>query len=88
MAKKKEILAKIRILLTQTFKDPEEAFKFFDKDGDKHLDKSELVALIKYAKINGFIAGIAAKKMIKGLDKSKDKRLNWPEFKKAVSALL
>jgi len=88
MASKKEILGKIRVLLTQTFDDPETAFQFFDKNGDQHLDKKELKKLIKHAKVNGFIAGVAAKKMISGLDKSKDKKLNWPEFKKAVSSLL
>ncbi len=88
MASKKEILGKIRILLTQKFESPEDAFGFFDKNGDNQLDRNELKALIKHAKVNGFIAGIAAKKMIKGLDKSKNKKLNWPEFKKAVSSLL
>lgn len=88
MASKKEILGKIRILLTQTFDSPEAAFAFFDKNGDGHLDKKELKALIKHAKVSGFIAGIASKKMIKALDKSKDEKLNWAEFKKAVSDLL
>ena len=88
MASKKEILNKVRILLTQTFKKPEDAFTFFDKDGDKKLSKKELKSLLKSAKVNGFISGIAAGQMIKGLDKSSDKKLNWSEFKKAVDSLV
>ena len=88
MASKKEILNRVKILLTQTFKNPEDAFAFFDKDGDKKLTKKELKSLIKSAKVNGFVSGIAAGKMIKGLDKSGDKKLNWEEFKNAVNSLL
>lgn len=88
MASKKEILGRIKILLTQSFEKPEDAYEFFDKDGDKQLSKKELKEFIKAAKVNGFIAGIAAKKMIKGLDKNKDKKLNWQEFKKAVESLI
>jgi len=88
MASKKEILGKVKILLTQTFQKPEDAFAFFDKDGDQKLSKKELKALIKSAKVNGFISGIAAGQMMKGLDKSGDKKLNWAEFKKAVDSLM
>lgn len=88
MAGKKEILRRLKVLLTQTFDSPEEAFNFFDKDGDGKLTKKELKQLIKSAKVNGFIAGIAAKKMIKGLDASNDKNLNWNEFRNAVDSLL
>lgn len=88
MASKKQILNKVKILLTQSFENPEDAFHFFDSDGDKNLNKKELKELIKSAKVNGFVSGIAAKKMIKGLDANKDKKLNWKEFKKAVDTLL
>ena len=88
MASKKKILNKVKILLTQTFDDPEKAFKFFDKDEDGRLNKKELKKLLKTAGVGGFISGIAAKQMIKGLDKSKDKKLDWTEFKKAVDSLL
>jgi len=88
MASKKQILGKVRVLLTQSFKDPEDAFKFFDRDNDGRLSKKELKKLIKSAKVGGFISGIAAGKMIKGLDKNKDKKLNWSEFKEAVNTLL
>ena len=88
MASKKQILNKVKILLTQTFKKPEDAFAFFDKDGDKKLSKKELKKLIKAAKVSGFMFGVAAAQMINGLDKSGDKKLNWVEFKKAVSSLM
>lgn len=88
MASKKEILNKVKILLTQSFDQPEEAFKFFDGDNDGKLSKKELKALLKASKVSGFISGIAAKKMISGLDKNEDKKLNWKEFKAAVDSLL
>lgn len=88
MASKKQILNKVKILLTQSFDDPQKAFKFFDKNKDGHLNKKELKSLLKSAGVGGFISNIAAKQMIKGLDKSKDKKLDWTEFKKAVDSLL
>lgn len=88
MASKKQILKKVKILLTQSFEKPEDAFNFFDSDGDKNLSRKELKRLLQSAKVSGFISGIASKKMIKGLDKNADKKLNWDEFKKAVDALL
>lgn len=88
MASKKEILQKIRILITQKFDKPEDAFKFFDKNQDGFLDRKELKKLVKKAKVSGFVSGIVAKKMIKGLDADKDKKFNWAEFKKAVDTLI
>jgi len=88
MASKKEIFQKVRILITQEFNSPEEAFKFFDKNQDGFLEKKELKKLIKKAKVNRFITGIVAKKMIEGLDKDKDKKFNWQEFKIAVDHLI
>jgi len=88
MASKKEILKKIRILITQKFDKPEDAFKFFDKNEDGFLDRKELKKLVKEAKVSGFVSGIVAKKMIKGLDADKDKKFNWDEFKKAVDSLI
>lgn len=88
MASKKEILNKIRILITQKFDDPQAAFEFFDKNGDGYLSKKELKSLVKKSKVNGFLSGIVAAKMIEGLDKNKDKKFNWPEFKKAVEDLI
>jgi len=88
MASKKQILNKVKILLTQSFDSPKKAFKFFDKNEDGKLNKKELKSLIKSAGVGGFISNIAAKQMIKGLDKTKDKTLDWNEFKKAVDSLL
>lgn len=88
MASKKEILGKIRILITQQFDDPQEAFNFFDKNGDGYLTKTELVALVKSAKVNRFLSKVVAKTILSGLDKDKNEKLNWKEFSKAVKVLL
>lgn len=88
MASKKEILGKIRILITQKFKDPQEAFNFFDKNGDGYLSRKELKKLVKESKVSGFLSGMVASKMIEGLDKNKDKKFNWQEFKKAADNLI
>jgi len=88
MASKKEIINKIRILITQKFESPEDAFKFFDKNSDGYLDKKELKKLVKEAKVAGFMSGIVAKKMIKGLDADKNKKFDWQEFKKAVDKMI
>ncbi len=88
MASKKEILKKIRILITQKFDSPEEAFKFFDKDKDGFLTKKELKALVKEADVNRFISGTVAAKMIEALDEDKNKKFNWKEFKSSVAKLL
>ena len=88
MASKKEILGKIRILITQKFKDPKDAFDFFDKNRDGYLAYGEMKKLVKQAKVSGFLSGIVADKIISGLDKDDDKQLNWKEFKKAAKVLL
>ena len=88
MASKKEILKKIRILITQKFNSPEEAFKFFDKDKDGYLTKKELKVLVKEANVNRFLSGTVASKMIESLDKDKNKKFNWKEFKASVDKLL
>lgn len=87
MASKKQILAKIKILITQSFDTPEEAFKFFDKNSDGYMTKKELKKLVKSAKV-GLISGVVAGKMIEGLDKDGDKKFDWSEFKEAVSKLV
>jgi len=88
MASKKEILAKIRILITQKFNTPNEAFNFFDKNQDGFLTKKELKKLVKEAKVSRLISGIVAGKMIKGLDKDQNKKFDWNEFKIAVDDLI
>ena len=88
MASKKEILNKIKILITQSFDTPEEAFKYFDKNEDGYLSKKELKKLVKSAKVGRLISGIVASKMLSGLDKDKNKKFDWTEFKAAVDSLI
>lgn len=88
MATKKEILKKIRILITQKFETPLEAFEFFDKNNDGFLTKKELKKLVKKAKVGGLISGVVAGKMIQGLDADKNKKFDWQEFKQAVDKLI
>ncbi len=88
MASKKEILGKIKILITQSFDNPEEAFNFFDKNGDGYLEYGEVKKLVKKAKVSGYLSGIVANKIIRGLDKDTNKKLNWKEFRKATKELL
>ena len=87
MSTKETILKKIEILITNHFKTPEEAFAFFDKDGNKTLSISEIKALLKQAEISGFIRGIVADKLIEGYDKDGDKLINWAEFKAAIDEI-
>ncbi len=82
--KEKEIINKIRVLITQSFNNPEEAFDFFDKDKDGHLSKSEVEKLLQEASISGFIRKIVATKLIEKFDGSKDEFIAWDEFKDAV----
>ncbi len=87
MANKKKIIQRVKIVLTQDFENFEDAFNFFDKNGDGKLVKSEIKRLLKKAKINGFIRGVVADKLIEEFDQSDDQQISWKEFKKAVKAL-
>lgn len=82
--KEKKIINKIRILLTQSFTNPEDAFAFFDKNEDGVLDKNEVKSLLKEAKVGGFIRGLVAKKLIEKFDESKEKTIDWKEFQQAI----
>ena len=88
MASKREILNKIRILITQKYTSPQEAFDFFDRNKDGYLSKSELKKLVKKAKVSSLISGVVAGKMIAGLDKDENKKFDWSEFKNAVDDLI
>ena len=88
MASKKEVLGKIKILITRKFKNPKDAFNFFDKNGDGTLEYSEIKKLVKKAKVNRFLSSVVANKILRGLDKDKDKKLTWKEFSKAAKVLL
>ena len=87
MGAKENILRKIRILITNQFDSPEEAFRFFDSDKDGRLKKSEIKKLLKSAAVNGFIRSVVAKELLKGYDKSSDETINWEEFKVAIEEL-
>lgn len=87
MTTKESILNKLQILITNHFDSPEDAFSFFDKDGDGKLKKSEIVKLLKHAEVNGFIRGIVASKLVDGYDTSGDDLVDWEEFKAAVDKI-
>lgn len=82
--KEKEILKKIKILLTQKFDSPEEAFSFFDKNQDGDLNRSEVKDMLKDAKVGRFLRSIVSGKLIQKFDESEDERIAWKEFKSAV----
>lgn len=87
MSTKKEIVNKIRIVLTNHFETPEEAFSFFDKNSDGALSKKEIVKLLKQAEISGFLRGIIASKLVNGYDFSDDNKVDWKEFRKALKEM-
>ncbi|WP_452222444.1 EF-hand domain-containing protein [Lacinutrix salivirga] len=87
MSTKETILKKIEILITNHFDTPENAFAFFDSNGDGKLTKSEIKKLLKQAEINGFIRGVVASKLIDGYDKDGDDLINWSEFKAAIDEI-
>lgn len=87
-AKEKEILDKIKIVLTQKFDNPEAAFSFFDKNGDGTLNKGEIEKLLKEAEVSGFIRGIVASKLIEKFDGSDDQNIGWEEFETAISGMV
>ena len=87
MGRKEAILSKIQILITNHYNTPEEAFAFFDKDGDGKLTNKEIVKLLKHAQINGFIRGIVSSKLIEGYDKDDDGFIDWEEFKFAIDEI-
>jgi Ca2+-binding EF-hand superfamily protein len=84
MSKKKEILNKIKIVLTQQFKSPEDAFSFFDKNSDGVLNRKEVKKLLKKSKVNSFLHGVVSKELLKKFDGDKSQTIAWSEFKKAV----
>ena len=87
MSTKKEIVSKIRIVLTNHFETPEKAFGFFDKNSDGALSKKEIVNLLKQAEVNGFLRGLIASKLVSGYDFSDDNKVDWKEFRKALKEM-
>ncbi|PWG05555.1 EF-hand domain-containing protein [Polaribacter aquimarinus] len=87
MGAKESILRKIRILITNQFDSPEEAFQFFDSDKNGRLKKTEIKKLLRDAEVNGFIRSFVANELLKGYDKSSDDTISWEEFKVAIAEL-
>lgn len=87
MASKKKILKKIKIVLTGNFDNHQDAFNFFDKNSDGALSKKEIVALLKEAEISGFLRGIVASALINGYDFNDNNKVDWKEFKQAISEI-
>ncbi|EAQ40192.1 EF-hand domain-containing protein [Dokdonia sp. MED134] len=87
MATKDMILNKLQILITQEFDSPEQAFAFFDKDGNGTLSKSEIKTLLKKAEISGFIRSIVANALIDGYSKDGNDNVSWEEFKAALDEI-
>lgn len=87
MGLKEDILRKVRILITNQFDTPEEAFNFFDSNDDGRLKKSEIKKMLREAEVSGFLRGIVANELLKGYDKNSDDTISWEEFKVAISEL-
>lgn len=85
--KEKEILDKIKIVITQKFESPEAAFAYFDKDSDGQLKRAEIIELLKKAEINRFLRGIVASKLLEKFDLSQDEFIAWTEFEEAVNQI-
>lgn len=88
MASKKKILNKLKILISQKFDSPQEAFAFFDKNGNGRMSVSELKTLVSEAEVNSWLSGVVAKKLITELDMDKDRQFNWREFRRATKKLM
>jgi len=87
MASKKDILNKLKILITRRFKSDEDAFNYFDKNSNLYLDREEVVDLLKEAGVNRWISALAANQIIDKFDKDGNNELDWQEFKAAIKAL-
>lgn len=88
MARKRDILKKIRILLSQNFDTPHDAFQFFDKNQSGTLNRLELKNMLKAAEISGFLTGLVARRLITDLDQDGDGEVSWQEFRVEVKKLM
>jgi Ca2+-binding EF-hand superfamily protein len=87
MVAEESILRKIRILITNQFDSPEEAFRFFNSEKEGRLKKFEVKKMLRSAAINEFITDIVASDLLKGYDVSSEDTINWEEFKLEIAAL-
>jgi len=88
MPSKKEILEQVKILISNQFESAEAAMEFFDKNNNGLIEKNELKELLKQSGTGRMWRGLVAGKMLGGLDKDSDKKLNKEEFMKGISALM
>ena len=88
MPSRKKILSQIKVLITDQFENPEAAMEFFDKNGDGLIEKNELKELLKKSGTGRLWRGTVAGKMMGGLDKDSDKKLNKDEFMNGIAALM
>ena len=79
-----EIIEKIRILITQNFRNPAEAFEFYDKNLDGSLSKDELINLLREADVRFFRRQVA-NQLIDKLDKNGNSRVEWNEIETLIS---
>ncbi len=87
MTTKDRILNKLQILITQKFDSPEQAFAFFDEDGNGTLSKNEIKQLLKEAEVSGFIRSMVASALIEGYSKDGNDHVSWEEFKAALDEI-
>ncbi len=88
MPSKEQILNQVKELITNNFENAEAAMEFFDKNGDGLIEKNELKELLKQSGTGRMWRGIVAGKMLGGLDKDSDKKLNKDEFMNGINALM
>jgi len=88
MPSKKEILEQVKNLISNQFESAEAAMEFFDKNNNGLIEKNELKELLKQSGTGRMWRGLVAGKMLGGLDKDSDKKLNKEEFMKGISALM
>jgi len=87
MITEESILRKIRILITNQFDSPEEAFCFFNSEKEGRLKKFEIKKMLRGAVLNDFIKDAVANELLKGYDASSEDTINWEEFKVEIAAL-
>jgi len=88
MPSKKEILNQVKDLIANNFESAEAAMEFFDKNDDGLIEKNELKDLLKKSGTGRLWRGMVAGKMMGGLDKDADKKLNKEEFMNGIAALM
>ena len=81
---REKILENIEVLMRSKFKNPEEAFNYYDSDKDGLLTKSDFKNLLKEAQVSSLIRGLVAEFMMTSFDQNNDKTVCWEEFQAAI----